>query len=775
MIQSEPSGELDASPASIRGPAGAMADLVSRLAPNDAAAEIRRVLDVERDLVADNLLAPYADMLPVALALVCADRTAAALEQLPAALACRALFGSFRALPTEHVSQILASMVPRSLAGLLGEMAFGYDLPTRAARLLTAMGGRSGPALLLTEPAAAARIAGLMPLQPLTQAFTTMPVAAALAWLSRVLKVASPWEVAALLGALDGLPFLDSAQRIAVVPEHVRRVLLERDDPTLDGLEDGSSPQALRRIPAVTAGILLSEIARSRPAVAGFLLSTMADLLLVRGPDGERRRVLHAAPGAAVLATLDPADPRTCSLMEHADEEVLADLLSRLDPAHAADLARASGTGAPGWTPAAYPAVAPTGQRRSRSLGPGVRWVQLRERTEQGGRGQPLRIDLVELNLNKVRLRACVAPDPDPPISASALTRSLSSTRRGGSLPAEEELASLGLVRLAPSMGETGAIAGINGNFYFDYGHCLDANDLGLDLSQETALHFGDLVGWFVSDGATVSPALFGRAVLAITSDGRAHIRRVSMTALALVSGRRLTWDAVNQPSPGGTVLYDRRAGPSTPESSDLVDFVIAGGTIVEIRPGGGARIPLLGVVLSVPRPLAAETMAEAGVGQPVEVLNDFPSALGRVAQAMACGPQLVRGGQIDIDLDAEGFGDKDSSVLPLSLTRAVDSLRAARSFVFIRDGLLTLGVVSGTQLGSGAPRVSAGVTFGELAQLCADLGADEAIALDGGGSSSVAALVDGSPKVLSVPTGGGDVPEGVERFLKTYWLVFPS
>jgi len=52
-------------------------------------------------------------------------------------------------------------------------------------------------------------------------------------------------------------------------------------------------------------------------------------------------------------------------------------------------------------------------------------------------------------------------------------------------------------------------------------------------------------------------------------------------------------------------------------------------------------------------------------------------------------------------------------------------------------------------------------------------LGAEQAIALDGGGSSSLVARTEEGVKVLNVPTGGADVPEGEERFINTHWLVF--
>jgi hypothetical protein len=144
------------------------------------------------------------------------------------------------------------------------------------------------------------------------------------------------------------------------------------------------------------------------------------------------------------------------------------------------------------------------------------------------------------------------------------------------------------------------------------------------------------------------------------------------------------------------------------------------------------------------------------------------------VVEAMACGPLLVRDGQVDIDFAAEGFGDKDTGLLPLSLTRAVDSFRAARSVLMLRGGHLVFGAISGTQVGHGPVGVSAGVTFGELAALCVALGAEAAMGLDGGGSSTLVVQRDG-PTVVNVPTGGADVPPGAERFVATYLLALPK
>ncbi|MEL6546004.1 MAG: phosphodiester glycosidase family protein, partial [Myxococcota bacterium] len=86
--------------------------------------------------------------------------------------------------------------------------------------------------------------------------------------------------------------------------------------------------------------------------------------------------------------------------------------------------------------------------------------------------------------------------------------------------------------------------------------------------------------------------------------------------------------------------------------------------------------------------------------------------------------------------------------------------------------GRTVLGTVSGRAFGSGAHSYSAGMTFGELAQLACDLGLDSAMGLDGGGSSSLVLRSGEDVTVLNVPTGGADVPRGAERFISTALLV---
>lgn len=418
---------------------------------------------------------------------------------------------------------------------------------------------------------------------------------------------------------------------------------------------------------------------------------------------------------------------------------------------------------------------------QTRTLDTGLRWTRLagKLRTEAGSFDElrtehwPLRVDLLAMHPAHVRLVARRAIGEDDLIPIAEVLAQLGPRSRTGERPPGALFDRLGLVRLSEVVAASGAIAGINGGFYFDYGHYLDAYDLGLDLAAVPGLAFGELAGWFVSDGVTDVPAVFNRAALLITTDGRPHIRRVFAGHLRL-AGRWRTWDTVNvRHSPEQVVFYNTVAGQRTPDDPTVVDVTIARGKVQAIRPGGGQLLPLWGAVLSVPQARADEWLGDLRVGAPATFEADLPAHLGPVAEAMACGPQLVRDGEVDLDFDLEHFGQKDTTVLPLSLTRAANFFRAARSFVMLRGGELVLGTVSGTALGTGRPPVSAGMTLGELAHLVVSLGGEQAIGLDGGGSSTLVALNGGAPRVLNVPTGGSDVSFGEERYINTYWLVF--
>ena len=505
----------------------------------------------------------------------------------------------------------------------------------------------------------------------------------------------------------------------------------------------------LEALPARVAAAVLVRWGQHDPGRAGRLLAGLSEWALLADPEG-RRRVLYRARGAAVL---DAADARGRE-----------SLLGLLEPATAQAFLERSATVPPGKR-GTYPAparrVSPV-QREEVQGGVLVERHQLALADREGE--VPLRADLVELDPRAVTVRVCHTGSTVP---FSWMAERTGAAARGDARPQEALFRDLGLVRLSEAVRDVDAVAGINGNFYLDYGHYLDGLDLGIDLGAEPHVRLGDAIGWFVSNGVEHTPPGVNRATLVVDEGGGVQIRRVAARAV-VVRGEELSWEQVD--GPGAAVLHTRLGGPTTPLSADMVDLTVSHGLVVRVQPGGGSPVPLLGFVLSLPVHHAG-LLGDLEVDEPIEVVPDLPPGSLRVVEAMACGPLLVRDSQIDIDFEAEGFGDKDAGLPPLSLTRAVDSFRAARSFLMLRDGRLVFGTVSGTQVGHGPVGVSAGVTFGELAALCVELGAETAMGLDGGGSSTLVVKGDDGPSVTNVPTGGADVPPGAERFIATYLL----
>ena len=104
------------------------------------------------------------------------------------------------------------------------------------------------------------------------------------------------------------------------------------------------------------------------------------------------------------------------------------------------------------------------------------------------------------------------------------------------------------------------------------------------------------------------------------------------------------------------------------------------------------------------------------------------------VDQALAAGPRLLADGA------ARSFADNDPDYARARHPRTAIGLDR-------KHGLAWLVVVDGRQ-----PSLSEGASLDELTELFRGLGAEDAINLDGGGSSEMAAVIDGRAKVLNSP-----------------------
>lgn len=261
-----------------------------------------------------------------------------------------------------------------------------------------------------------------------------------------------------------------------------------------------------------------------------------------------------------------------------------------------------------------------------------------------------------------------------------------------------------------------GAIAGVNGG-YFHY--------------------TGDTLGTVIIDGEMLSEPIRNRTVFALTEQGTPLILNLDFCGRARIAGRELPLQGINRwRGKDELILYTPAFGDSTRTNSAGKEYVVEAGKVTAVVEGGNAPIPRGGFVLSA-HGAARDALAEVRLGDSAEIdLATEPDwrAL-RIKQAVGGGPRLLRQGEVYITAEEEKF-------LP-----DVTVGRAPRTGIGLTpEGKVIFAVVSGRR-----PGISVGMTLTELAWLLKDLGAVEAMNLDGGGSTALVIR----DRVFNLPSDG--------------------
>ena len=260
------------------------------------------------------------------------------------------------------------------------------------------------------------------------------------------------------------------------------------------------------------------------------------------------------------------------------------------------------------------------------------------------------------------------------------------------------------------------------------------------------ALATGRPSGILMHDGVLVSPPNAARSSAGISLDGTLDVRRVKFLATWRGLGQRRALNFLNEaPGKNGISLFTPDWGRTTPRIDGSVAVVLS--PFPPATPNADLQAPVASVVPSGPVPIAAGTavlvargitatklQAEAPVGTNVTVRLILQPSWGTVADAIGGGPILVRNGR-PVYRSNEAF--TTSQIAPRSPRTAVGQ-RA--------DGSILLVATDGRQ-----PGYSVGMTNFELAQTMVRLGAVQAMALDSGGSTTLA--FDGA--VLNRPSDG--------------------
>ena len=291
----------------------------------------------------------------------------------------------------------------------------------------------------------------------------------------------------------------------------------------------------------------------------------------------------------------------------------------------------------------------------------------------------------------------------------------------------------------------------------------------------------GDLAGISVLEGEPVSEAVDGRTSLILPQgDGAgADVAAVSDEFAASAGGARREIDGLNRKpgliracgGEGGDtptelpkhdftctdqselILFTPIFGLSTEPGEGAEAVLDASGSVVELRDGRGGPIPEDGSVLSGTGDGADWLRAHAQPGTKVRIKTSFQAGGASLAGKTGIvngGPRLLRGGDPDITAYKEGFVYPEDP----EFYYRFGVRRNPRTMAGVTPGGdLLLVAVDGRK-----PRYSVGASFREEADIMDSLGAEGAVNLDGGGSTT---MTLGTRLVTSPSDPTGERPIG--------------
>lgn len=244
----------------------------------------------------------------------------------------------------------------------------------------------------------------------------------------------------------------------------------------------------------------------------------------------------------------------------------------------------------------------------------------------------------------------------------------------------------------------------------------------------------GEIIGLLKIDGEIISTPETPRTAVGIFADGHIAFDQVTWQGNVELPGGRVALSAVNRErGENELILYTGYFGASTGTNTAGTEVVVAADGRVVAVSRGNTPIKAGTVVLSG-HGEAAKTLAGLKTGDIVSIFQTLGPTWDQAVSALGAGPMLVKDGSVFLTTKVEEFGSD------------VAGGRAPRTALGItKEGNLLLVVVDGRQATSG------GLTLLELALFMQELGAVDAMNLDGGGSSELVV----NDKVMNKPSDG--------------------
>ena len=341
----------------------------------------------------------------------------------------------------------------------------------------------------------------------------------------------------------------------------------------------------------------------------------------------------------------------------------------------------------------------------------GIEYAEMMRGTEK----EPIRLNLLRLDLTKVRLDVVHALD-----------------------------AAIGLEKTSSIASRYGAIAAINAGFF-----------------KMDGLYKGDGAGLLKIDSVIYSESFAGRVALMIDNKidkTDVAIERANVNYSVKINNKVFELGVNRQRGENDLVLFKPEFHRTTLTQNNGLEIIVRRNRIRQIVDNKGSNpIPADGYVVSASGKRREELLASAKVGARADLAlfhsspdNPIPNtAFYRAEDVIGGVPQLIKNGEIAITWEQEKIGKS-----------FVETKHPRTAVAKLKDGKFLMITVDGRQ-----PTHSIGMNLNELAELLLELGAIDAMNLDGGGSTTM--FLGG--KIVNKPSD----KEG-ERSVSDAILVFP-
>jgi exopolysaccharide biosynthesis protein len=348
----------------------------------------------------------------------------------------------------------------------------------------------------------------------------------------------------------------------------------------------------------------------------------------------------------------------------------------------------------------------------------GVEYAEMTREIDE----MPVKMNLLRLDLTKVRLDVVHAMD-----------------------------SAIGLEKTSSIAARRGAFAAINAGFF----------------RIDKSIFEGDDVGSLQIDGKVLSESLSNRIALFINNSPRqtaVSINHLNLIGALIVNKQPFDAPGINRErKENDLVVYTPEFHRTTLTDPKGIEIVVQNGKITEILDGkGSSKIPAGGFVISASGKRREEVLAKAKIGVKSSFMfsqinfggglsdnpEGFPPSILATEDIVSGVPLLVLNGKIKITWEQE----KSSKAF-------VETRHPRTAVAKLKDGRFLMITVDGRSESSG------GISLEDLAKLLLELGATDAMNLDGGGSSTM--FLDG--RVVNKPSD----KEG-ERRVSDAILVFP-